>query len=138
MKTTMTIGKLAQQAGVGIETIRFYEREGLIETPPRTASGYRQYSDAVVRRLQFIRRAKELGFTLNEIKELLSLKTSAGVTCASAKRKAEEKIADIDGKLRTLRRMKRALVDLTKSCNEDGTLDECPILNAMGEGEPVE
>ena len=137
MKTTMTIGKLARRAGVGIETIRFYEREGLIETPLRTASGYRQYSDAVVRRLQFIRRAKELGFTLKEIKELLSLKTSAGNTCASVKRKAEKKIADIDGKLRSLRRIKRALVDLTRTCKEESTLVECPILKAMGEGEPL-
>lgn len=134
--TTMTIGKLAQQAGVGIETIRFYEREGLIETPTRTASGYRQYSEDVVRRLQFIRRAKELGFTLNEIKELLSLRVNRSVTCATVKRKAEKKIADIDAKLRTLRSMKRALVELTKTCNADGALDECPILNAMDEGEP--
>ncbi len=135
---TMTIGKLAQRAGVGVETIRFYERKGLIETPLRTASGYRQYSEAVVRRLQFIRRAKELGFTLNEIMELLSLKTSAGVTCASVKQKAEKKIADIDGKLRSLRRMKRALVDLTQTCNGDSSLDECPILNAMDDGASLE
>ena len=136
--TTMTIGELAQRAGVGIETIRFYEREGLIETPRRTASGYRQYSEEVVRRLQFIRRAKELGFTLNEIKELLSLRVHAGVSCAMVKRKAEKKIADIDAKLRSLRCMKRALVELTKTCNEDGTLDRCPILNAMEHGESLE
>ena len=69
----LTIGKVAERAGVGVETVRFYEREGLLDEPTRTASGYRQFDEDVIRRLEFISRAKELGFTLNEIKELLSL-----------------------------------------------------------------
>ena len=126
-----TIGKVAREAGVGIETVRFYERQGLIDEPPRSSSGYRQYPQAVVPRLRFIRRAKELGFTLNEIRELLALRLDPETTCADVKQRAEEKIADIEDKLRALRRMKRALVELTRSCRGRGPVDDCPILRAL-------
>ena len=128
---TLTIGKAAERAGVGIETIRFYEREGLIDEPPRGPSGYRQYPESVVLRLQFIRRAKELGFTLNEIKDLLSLRLDPGTTCADVKERAEAKITDIDERMRSLRRMKKVLGKLTESCSGRGPVDDCPILEAL-------
>ena len=128
---SLTIGQVAREAGVGIETVRFYERQGLIEAPTRRASGYRQFNESVVDRLQFIREAKELGFTLGEIKELLSLKLDPSSSCAEVKGRAEAKIADIEGKTRTLQRMKRALAKLTKACSGDGPTSECPILEAL-------
>jgi len=136
--TSLTIGKVAQRAGVGIETVRFYEREGLIDVPPRGPSGYRHFPDSVVPRLLFIRRAKELGFTLNEIKELLSLRRDPESTCADVKHRAELKIADIEDKMRSLRRMKKALVDLTDSCSGDGPMDDCPILVALDPRGPTQ
>src|SRR5919106_6046 len=101
----MTIGQVAKHAGVGVETVRFYERRGLLDAPPRRASGYRQYSPDVVRRIQFIKRAKDLGFSLREICELLSLRVDPDTTCDEVKQRAEAKIADIKTKLRDLRRM---------------------------------
>lgn len=128
----LTIGQVASQAGIGVETVRFYERQGLIEEPTRRVSGYRQYGEEVVHRLRFIRKAKELGFTLNEIKELLSLKLGPMSSCADVKGRAEAKIADIEEKVRTLQRMKRALVKLTRACSGNGPISECPILDALG------
>ena len=127
----LTIGQLAKRADVGVETVRFYEREGLLDEPDRRASGYRQYDEDVVRRLAFIRQAKELGFTLKEIKELLSLKLDPSTTCADVKERAETKIEDIESKIRTLQRMKRALVKVTRSCSGSGPTSECPILEAI-------
>ena len=127
----LSIGQLAQRSGVGVETVRFYERKVLLEEPARKPSGYRQYETQTVSRLLFIRRAKELGFTLKEIKELLSLRLDPATTCADVKQRAEAKIEDIEDKLRTLRRMKRALAKLTKSCNGRGPTSECPILEAI-------
>lgn len=116
----LSIGQVARRAGVGVETVRFYEREGLLEEPARRESGYREYEGSVVARLQFIRRAKELGFTLNEIKELLSLRLDQSTSCADVRGKAEVKIADIEAKIRILQRMKKALVKLTKACSGRG------------------
>ena len=127
----ITIGKVAQRAEIGIETVRFYEREGLIDAPPRGPSGYRQYPESIVRRLLFIKRAKELGFTLKEIKELLALHVDPGTTCEEVKRRAERKIADIDHKLRTLRRMKKTLLQLTDACGGQGSAEDCPILQSL-------
>lgn len=128
---SLTIGEIARRAGVGVETVRFYERQGLIEEPARRASGYRQYGEEVVDRLRFIRQAKELGFTLAEIRELLSLRVDPASTCADVKGRAEAKIADIDEKIRTLQRMKRALVKLTTACGGDGPSSKCPILESL-------
>lgn len=128
---SLTIGQVAKRAGIGVETVRFYEREGLLAEPDRRPSGYRQFDEGVVARLWFIRRAKELGFTLKEIKELLSIKLDPSTSCADVKTRAEAKIADIEEKIRTLQRMKRALVKVTKSCSGSGPTSECPILDAM-------
>ena len=132
---SLTIGQLAQRAGVGVETIRFYEREGLLLEPPRRPSGYRDYPPETVVRIVFIRRAKDLGFTLKEINELLDLRVSPRRNCAQAKRSAEAKIADIDGKIASLRRMRRALRGLTKACEERRPTTECPILASLGKSE---
>jgi MerR family copper efflux transcriptional regulator len=127
----MTIGQVAHQAGVGVETIRFYEREGLIDEPPRRDSGYRQYSPDVVTRILFIKRAKELGFSLKEIQELLLLRVDPESTCADVKRQTEAKIADVERKIEDLLRMKQALVKVANLCSGDGPLSVCPILDAL-------
>ena len=127
----LSIGELAERASVGVETVRFYEREGRLEEPARRPSGYRQYDDEVVARLRFIKQAKELGFTLKEIKELLFLRLEPTSSCADVKSRAEAKIADIEAKIRTLERMKKALVKVTKECSGRGMTSECPILDAL-------
>jgi len=127
----LTIGLVARRAGVGVETVRFYERQGLIEEPPRRMSGYREYGEDVVSRLGFIRRAKELGFTLKEIKELLSLRRDPSTPAADVKRRAEAKIADIEAKIEMLQKMKEALEKLTSACRGHTTSAECPLLHAM-------
>lgn len=129
--STLRIGQIAERAGVGVETIRFYERKGLIGEPKRRSSGYRQYDADAVDRLRFIRRAKELGFTLNEIKELLDLKWDPTARCDDVKRQAEAKIDNIKQKVHTLNRMKRALVKLTEACHGNGKTSRCPILEAL-------
>ena len=128
---TLTIGKVAHRAGVGVETIRFYEREGLVKEPPRKASGYRQYGEEVVDRLLFIGRAKELGFTLKEIRELLSLRATRGAKCADVRERAEVKIRDIEEKIRSLRTMRRALSKLVAECSGDGPVTDCVILESL-------
>ena len=130
---SLTIGQLAQRAGVGVETIRFYEREGLLSEPPRRPSGYRDYPPEIVARVVFIRRAKGLGFTLREINELLDLRVRPRRNCVQVKRSADAKIADIDGKIASLRRMRRALRGLTKACEQRTPTTECPILVSLGQ-----
>ena len=132
---SLTIGQLAQRAGVGVETIRFYEREGLISEPPRRPSGYRDYPLETVTRILFIRRAKELGFTLKEINELLELRVRPRRNCAQVKRNADAKMVDIDGKIASLRRMRRALKDLTRACEKRTPTTECPILASLENSE---
>ena len=128
---SLTIGRLAKRTGVNIETIRFYEREGLIETPARSAAGYRQYSMDAVRRVQFIRRAKALGFTLKEVADLLALQVKPGVSCADVRERAQHKIEDIRARIATLQRMHTALEKLVNECSGRGPITECPILDAM-------
>ena len=137
---SLTIGKVARLAEVGVETIRFYQREGLIEVPPRRRSGYRQYPEVTVHRLRFIKRAKELGFTLKEIKELLSLRVdlSSSATCNAVRKLAEEKIADVHGKIRTLQSMEAVLVQLVGSCRNRAVTSDCPILEALQQEETNE
>lgn len=128
---TLTIGQVAKQTGVKIETIRFYEREALIAQPLRNTSGYRQYSADDVRRIRFIKRAKELGFTLKEIAELLSLKADPKSSCADIKVRAAGKIKDLEERLSTLQNMKSILIQLVLTCNGKGTTKDCPILDAL-------
>ena len=111
----LTIGQLAKKADVNIETVRYYERRGLMPEPLRKESGYRQYSGEMVKRIQFIKHAKELGFSLKEINELLMLKLDARTSCSEVRNRAESKITDIEGRIKTLQGMKQALVKLTKA-----------------------
>lgn len=128
---SFTIGKVARVTGVGIETIRFYEREGLIPVPPRRNSGYRQYPPATIDRVHFIKKAKGLGFTLAEIKGLLSLRVGSKTTCADVRRKAVQKIKEVDAKITDLKRIKQALNRLTNQCRGKAQTGECPILENL-------
>jgi Cu(I)-responsive transcriptional regulator len=134
MEVTMgglTIGRLAKQVGIGIETVRFYERQGLIKPPPRTDSNYRVYPEEEVARLRFIKRAKNLGFTLNEIKELLFLRTDPHATQADIKSRTLDKIKHVKQKISDLTRIKKALENLALSCDGHGAIKDCPILKAL-------
>lgn len=130
----LSIGQIAKVAGVGVETIRYYEREGLIEEPPRSESGYRQYSPEDAVRIKFIRHAKELGFSLKEIKELLSLRANSAASCADVRERATAKISEIEAKMQSLAKMKEILLRLTETCDGMGPTSRCPILEALGQG----
>lgn len=127
----MKIGEVAKAAGIGIDAIRFYEREGLIPKAARRPSGYREYSAEVVVSLRFIRNAKDLGFSLREISELLRLELTDGVTPADVKALAELKLDDIGERIRALQRMRRALRKLIEACPAGGPLSDCSILRAL-------
>ena len=129
----LTTGEVAGLADVGVETVRFYEREGLIEEPPRRPSGYRQYPPDAVARIRFIRRAKGLGFALKEIKELLALRLDPKTTCGDVRDRAGQKLVDIRAKIDAFDRMRTALERLTATCGGDGSVGECPVLEAMEE-----
>ena len=129
--TGLTIGKVAHSAGLAIDTVRYYEREGLLEKPARTVSGYRHYRPDVVARLRFIRQAKDLGFSLSEIKELLALRVAPGKSCADVRARAQAKIADVEQRIAQLDRMKRALAKLATACSGRGPTSDCPILEAL-------
>jgi MerR family mercuric resistance operon transcriptional regulator len=133
----LTIGKVAKQAGIGVETVRFYERQGVISQPSRRQSGYRQYPPETVTQICFVKRAKELGFTLKEIKSLLSLRASPESPCSNVRRQAEAKIAGVQQKIRDLRKIEKALRKLLTACSGRGPVTACPILDAM-EGRPRE
>lgn len=134
MGLRMTIGQIAKQADIGVETIRFYERRGLIPEPPRTPSGYRQYPSDTVRRLGFIARAKELGFTLREIAELLELRLSPGACSADVQAQAEAKLADVELRIRDLRHIRECLRDLLGACRMGDDNGRCPILESLEPG----
>jgi Hg(II)-responsive transcriptional regulator len=127
----MKIGTLAKRADVAIDTVRYYERQGLLPAPVRLASGYRDYTDGDVARLRFIRRAKALGFTLGEIGELLALSARRDGDMAGMKAAAQQKLADVDAKLAELQRIRQGLTDLVASCPGHGALEHCPILDAL-------
>jgi MerR family copper efflux transcriptional regulator len=127
----MTIGNVSKQSGIGVETVRFYEKSGLINEPPRTESGYRQYPPSAVVRIQFIKRAKELGFTLKEIKELLNLRLDPMTTCDDVRQVAEEKQENVQAKIQSLQGIEKALGELISACAVGGPDGECPILEAL-------
>ncbi len=130
---TLTISRLARQGGVNLETIRYYERQGLLPKPPRTPAGYRMFPQEAARRLRFIRRSQELGFSLGEIRDLLSLRMKPGARRADVRARADAKIADIEQKIRALQGMKKALCGLSERCDGCGSLAECPILDSLDE-----
>jgi len=132
---TMTIGALAKKASVSVDTIRYYERGGLLPRPARRGSGYREYRDADVKRLRFVRRAGALGFTLAEIAELLSL--SADRDVAGVKRRAEQRLTQVEHKIAELTRVRQGLETLVAACPGHGDVEHCPIIAALsGEDSP--
>jgi len=127
----LTRGKMAVRSGVNIATIRYYEDRGLLLQAPRTQSGYRVYDGDALRRLQFIRQAQALGFTLEEIGELLSLRMQPGTTCGDIQRRAKEKITAIQIRIQDLQRIRDALNRLAIACRGNGPTSECPIIEAL-------
>ncbi len=132
---SLTSHALAQAAGVNQQTIRYYERRGLIPKPPRTGSGYRMFPPDTLRRVRFIKQAQALGFTLREIRALLDLRVRPGVDCSDIRQRAREKVGEIQVKIETLRRMASALTQLANRCRGRGPVEACPILDAMEEGD---
>ncbi len=127
----LSIGQVARRAQVGVETIRFYEREGLVAPPPRSPSGYRQYQPDTIARLGFIQRAKTLGFSLREIRELLELRADPHASSCDVKHAAETKLADIECKISDLQRMQTTLSALINECPGEGPMSACPIVDAL-------
>jgi len=132
---TLKIGQIATASGVSREAIRYYEREGLVAAPERLPNGYRGYAPAVVTRLNFIKRAKGLGFSLKEVRDLLSLLDDANAGARDLKRRAEAKLAEIEAAMSDLRRMHDVLSELTEACPGRGVKDRCPIFHALVDDE---
>lgn len=129
------IGGVAKKAGVNVQTLRYYERRGLLRSPGRTSSGYRQYPPEAVRLVRFIKRAQDLGFTLEEVGELIRLRDTAGRKRPNVRALAEAKVREIDRKLVQLQAMRRALGTLIETCACGDRKPTCPILEALADGE---
>jgi MerR family transcriptional regulator, copper efflux regulator len=129
--STLTTGQLAKAAGVNVETVRYYERRGLLPEPDRRPSGYREYPESEVGRLGFIRRAQELGFTLEEIGELLSLRMRPRTTTAEVRSRVAAKIEDVEERISSLERIRSALRTMAGACDVHGPLGDCPFLEAL-------
>jgi MerR family mercuric resistance operon transcriptional regulator len=128
----LKIGQLAQIAEVSVDAVRFYERRGLLPEPERTESGYRVYARDDVQQLRFIKRAQEVGFSLNEVRELLALRTDDRKTCEDVKARVRAKIAVIDARIAQLQTFRRALTRLETACAGDSTpVGECPVIEAL-------
>jgi MerR family copper efflux transcriptional regulator len=126
-----SIGQVARLSGVGVETVRFYEREGLLQEPARRASGYRQYSEEAIKQIRFIKRAQQLGFSLKEILELLTLRVDAETECSQAKERAAAKLAEVERKIVELQQMRQALLRVVSLCSEESPKSRCPMLDAL-------
>ena len=133
MASELTIGQLAKTVGVNIQTVRYYERLKLLVPTARKLSGYRLYGDDALRRLNFIKNAQALGFTLREIADLLSLRVSSTARCGDVRRKAQAKLAQVGAKIRDLHALDRALQELIRACQAGKPTDRCPILKSMGQ-----
>lgn len=133
----LNIGEAARQGGVSIETLRYYEQQGLILSPDRDANGYRKYEPDVVRRIRFIKRAQDVGFTLRDIRELLSLKADPGASCSDVRDRAVGKLIEIKEKIDVLSRMRDVLSTWTDACPSRGPVDVCPILDALDGEEEI-
>ncbi len=129
---TFTVGQLAKRTNINAETVRYYERRRLLPKPKRSESSYRQYTEDDVARIMFIKRSKELGFTLKEISELLYIKLDTETTCRDVKEFSSKKITDVEEKIKDLQSIKKKLQELLVKCNrEDTSTSECPILEAF-------
>ena len=127
--SSLSIGQLAKHAGVGVDTVRYYERDGLLSPAGRLASGYRRYGVTELKRLRFIRRAKALGFSLEDVRSLLTLSEQQSV--AEVKRAAQTKLTDIEQRINELERIRSGLRTLIAACPGHGRAEACPILNAL-------
>lgn len=127
----LTTSETAERAGVNVQTVRYYERRGLIPEPPRTESGYRQYGPEHVARIRFIKRAQELGFTLKEARQLLELRNEPDADTSDVRRYATQKIDDVRDRIRDLQRIEAQLLDLVEACEGNHPTSECPILHAL-------
>jgi Cu(I)-responsive transcriptional regulator len=134
----LTIGKLSKKSGVSIDSIRFYERRGLLAEPMRTEANYRVYPLAAADQLRFIKKAQKLGFSLDEIQDLLALSHNPAASKADIKRKTAEKIDDIKIRIQDLKRMLKGLEQLDESCDGHGPIAECPILKSLAEDDGQE
>lgn len=130
----LKISQVAKEAGVNIETVRYYERLGLILVPPRTESGYRLFPSETVERIKFIKRAQDLGFTLSEIKILLVSSDNEDFDCREVQQFARQKLEEIESKIRSLEEIKSILQDLSNRCPGQGPISKCPIINEFREG----
>ena len=129
----MKIGSVAEAAGVEVSTVRYYERRGLLAEPPRTESGYRQYDETVIDRIRFVRQAQDLGFTLEEIEELLALRVEDPSSCGLVEEATRAKLRSVDAKIRELRRLRGVLARLVRSCEAKESTEECPVLGMLEE-----
>lgn len=130
----LTIGKLADESGVGVETVRFYERKGLIKKP-QNREGFRKYGEDDAKKIRFIKHAQDLGFTLKEIKELLELNSNPRSTCGDVKDKADVKLKEVEEKIQSLEKMKKSLLELSKACDVGKkALACCKIMNCFEAG----
>ena len=127
----MRIGHLAGKAGVAIDTVRYYERQGLLPQPARRPSGYRDYGDDELQQLRFVRRCKALGFTLDETRELLRLNADPAADRAEVRALAERRLADVETKLRELQALRDSLAELSSACSGHGPIEDCPILHRV-------
>ena len=127
----MRIGHLAGKAGVAVDTVRYYERQGLLPEPARRPSGYRDYGDDELQQLRFVRRCKALGFTLEETRELLRLNADPNADRAEVRALTERRLADVNEKLRELQLLRDSLTELADSCSGHGTLEACPIIHRV-------
>lgn len=134
--SSLTIGAVAKRVGVAIDTIRYYEREGLLPEPARRASGYRSYGDAAVAQLRFIRRAKTLGFTLEEIRDLLVLSRDGTLGVKAVKQRATQRLAATEMRIAQLQRVHEGLAQLINACPGQGAPEQCPIFRALSDEVP--
>lgn len=128
----LSTSAVADRAGVNIDTVRYYEKRGLLPEPPRTASGYRQYGQEHVRHIRFIKRAQDLGFSLQEIRELLGLRVTPGAG-ADMRVRTASKVKEIDAKIHDLQRIRGKLIELAEACDHHGSPESCLVLHALDE-----
>jgi Hg(II)-responsive transcriptional regulator len=134
-RDTLRTGEVAAQAGVNAQTLRYYERRGLLKQPERRRSGYREYPPDTIAIIRFIKHAQELGFTLTEVEELLRLRDDQHGSCSEVRAAAQAKMEDIEQKIRCLRAIRDALELLVSSCTSDDSVRRCPILEALDDGQ---
>lgn len=128
----MRSGQVARNAGVNVETLRYYERRGILQTPQRRASGYREYTEEAVGVIRFVKRSQELGFSLDEVETLLTLAAGGPESCDSARALATRKLGELDAKMRSIRAMQDSLRRLVATCEMPRSARECPLLDALG------